>query len=397
MRKIALWITYLYMLCCPLEFMLNSLYGSSVKFIALAAVAAMAVYFIIDHKAVIKIGISQVCIIGWAVLETVSVLWTDVSAVTYTKLMAYLLMAAFVILLSIFPFEEKELDNLIMFYSLGGVILSLLVLIMGRMDGGVNLTGRLTFYFFGRYQDPNGLAALVLGGAFYSLSKIFTRKKLALLYALAFGIQSAAIFYTGSRGGLLAYILGIFIFAVVKMPKKHRLWAVVGCLLTVTSGYFVLKLVMPTALFDRLFDLSQYVGDGGSGRLSTWSIAMRQILKSPVFGNGIVSYLNFFLYQKGDATAMHNTFLCVIFEVGFVGFILFIIPYLKSIKSALINKNACIISIIIVNLAAAFFLDALYLRYIWNALIFGMIAANIAEKKNLTIKNETTDKTRITK
>ena len=388
MKKFALLITYIYAFCCPLEFILNVFFGSSVKFIAAAAVIVTAFYFLIEQKHIIKFTAFQFCLLGWAGLEALSVLWTKLTGASHETLLSYLMMTAFVILLSFFPFNKKEADMLIKFYSLGVLVLAIILLTMGEIDGSI-YTGRMTVSVLGKNQDPNGLAATLLSGVFYSPYKAIEIRKFCVPYFAAFLIQSVAIFYTGSRGGLVAYVVALLAFIVIKIPQKGKILAVLGALGLIVAGYFVLQFVLPGKLFNRLFDLSEYFSSGGMGRVKIWTTALKELIKSPIIGYGTTSHLYYFSQTLGGEVAMHNTFLCVAFEVGFVGLILFIIPFLSTFANALKHKNALIVAIIVANIAAAFFLDSLYLRFLWNALIFGVVYKNSLELDTKTeIKKE---------
>ncbi len=385
MKKFALLVVYVYAFCCPIEFILNVWFGSSVKLIAAAAVMITAFYFIVEQKITIKFTAFQFCLLGWAALETASVLWIEVTSTTYSTLLSYIMMTAFVVLLSLFPFNKKEADMLIMFYSLGTVIVSVVLLTMGKVDGS-EYVGRMTVSVLGKNQDPNSLAALLLSGTFYSLYKTFDAKRFRILYLAAFLLQSVAIFFTGSRGGLVAFVVALVIFIAVKIPRNKRIIAILFSAVFVVVGYFALEAMLPERLFNRLFNLSGYLEVSGLGRVKIWTTALKELMNSPLFGYGALSHLAFFLHEFGDDIAMHNTFLCVAFETGLVGLLLFAVPFLSNFIDSLKHKNALIVTLLVSNAVAAFFLDALYLRFLWNALIFGAAYRNALEsEKNANV------------
>ncbi len=86
---------------------------------------------------------------------------------------------------------------------------------------------------------------------------------------------------------------------------------------------------------------------------------------------------------------MHNTYLCVAFETGILGLALFITPFISTFSSALKRKDALIVTVMVANMVAAFFLDALHVRFLWNALIFGVVYKNLFESKTKTQKEKT--------
>ncbi|MEE1280331.1 MAG: O-antigen ligase family protein [Oscillospiraceae bacterium] len=377
MRKTALWMTYLYFFICPLEFIFNRWFGSSVKYIALVAAAFILMFFIVSPKQPMKFGAIQICLGAWALFEAASYLWTIHSRHTLSMLITYLMMAVLVIAISLFPFEKKELEGVLLSYTLGCLILTILVLVFGKMWND-NASGRMSIQILGSYQDPNGLAANLLGGIFYSLHKIFEKPKrfpiLNILFAVIWAVSSIAVFYTGSRGALVAYAVALIAFTLMRSSKKNRLIILLSASLAILIIYFILKELLPPALFNRLFDFSSY--SGGSGRINIWLTALRKIVENPIVGFGVLSHQGFFYLERGAEVSMHNTFLFILFEVGIVGLTLFMIPFIKSLRCAIRHKNAMLVAIIIANIAVAFFLDALNLRYLWNAMMFGIIFYN---------------------
>ncbi len=378
MRKTALWMTYLYFFICPLEFIFNRWFGSSVKYIALVAAVLIIMFFIVTPKQTMKFGTIQICIGAWALFEATSYLWTFQRDRTLSMLITYLMMAVLVIALSLFPFEKKELENVLFSYTLGCIIISILILVMFQTNTGLLLSNRNTIIILGKPQDPNDLAASLLTGAFYSFYKIFQKQKgvpvLNILFAIIFIITSFAIFLTSSRGALLAYSIALIVFILMCSPKKSRLIILLCMPLVILMAYFILREYLPSSVFNRLFDFSSY--SGGSGRTRIWLAALRKIETNPLFGFGVLSHPVFLYTEFGHTLAMHNTFLFILFEVGIVGLTFFMTPFIKALSCALKHKNALIIAIITANIIAAFFLDALNLRYLWNSMIFGIIYYN---------------------
>ena len=135
MKKTALWMTYLYFFICPLEFIFNQYFGSSVKYIAIVAAAFILMYFIGTPKQPMKIGSMQICVVGWAVLEAASFAWTIQTSLTLSILISYIMMAILVFAISIFPFTQEEFEGTLASYTIGCVVLSLILIFFGQMDG----------------------------------------------------------------------------------------------------------------------------------------------------------------------------------------------------------------------------------------------------------------------
>ena len=107
-----------------------------------------------------------------------------------------------------------------------------------------------------------------------------------------------------------------------------------------------------------------------------WITALSQIVRYPLFGRGVTSYMGYFLETFNITYAMHNTYLAMLLDVGLVGFCLFMFPAAKSFVSAAKNKNTMICAALASCLLSAFFIDALLSRYIWNVMIIGILYYN---------------------
>ncbi len=378
MRKTALFMSYLYFFICPLEFILNRYFGSSVKYIALVAAAFILMYFIGTRSQKMKIGAIQISIVLWAVFEAASLLWTLKTDNTVNMLITYLMMAVLVFAMSIFPYEQKEYQNILLSYTLGCFVLSILLLALGEPDEGSIYSGRLTLYILGKYQDPNELAAILLSGIFFSLHKALSKPQKSIfpniLYGIMFLVTSIAIFITGSRGALLAYGAALAIYVFISIPAKNRWRLILSLPIIFVLAYFTLRLTLSEVTFNRLFDFTSY--SGGNGRIKIWTTALLQILKRPLFGNGILSHSAYFDTVLGNKVAMHNTPLFLLFEVGIVGLCLFMLPFVKSGIIALKRKNPMIIAVLTASLIACLFIDSLNVRYLWNAMMFGVAYYN---------------------
>lgn len=379
MKKATVFLSCLYFFSCPLEFVLNRLFGSSVKYIGLAVAASVLLFFLLNRQKTIHIGRLQICLLVFAALQAASLLWTNYNSYTLPRLTGYLEMALLVLLLSIFPFERKDLTALVRAYTLGCVILALLVVFFGKMDGGYNSAGRLTISFLGAYLDPNNLASILLTGIFFCFHQIFQKHGrspyINILCAVLFVLQVVALFFTGSRGGLIALAVSLFAYLLLRAKKKNLPLLIVLSLAALVLCIQLLPHLLPQTLYDRLFDFQQYTD--GSGRLTIWAGALRQILYRPLLGYGIASYFDFI---NG---AMHNTYIAVLFELGLAGFVLFMIPLCTTLFRAIRSRELGLVAIMLSNMAAAFFLDTLHVRFFWNALLLGILFYEILHREQL--------------
>ena len=130
---------------------------------------------------------------------------------------------------------------------------------------------------------------------------------------------------------------------------------------------------LPERLFSRLFDFEDLQDNN---RLDHWILASEQIVNRPFFGSGVASYFGFFNERLGHTIAMHNSFVAILFEVGLVGLSIFMALFLIPLRRAIKNRHGMIVAVVLANMIAAFFLDALHHRYLWNAMMFGIMYYN---------------------
>lgn len=173
--------------------------------------------------------------------------------------------------------------------------------------------------------DPNDLSLVLLFPVSFLAAAAFNRagsrthRGLALvgLMLVIYGIIA-----TQSRGGLLgiAAVLGYFFYLRVKSLYITGIAGVVGLAL----------LVVVAGIGDRQ---SGGAAEGGvdasaMGRLYAWQAAFNMALGNPLTGVGIDNfYANYYFYSPhwdGKNHAVHSTWLQVMAETGFVGFILFV-------------------------------------------------------------------------
>ncbi len=196
----------------------------------------------------------------------------------------------------------------------------------------LNVQGRIVY--LGIMNDPNDLGlffvcSLPIAIYFLLNSGLF----LKLYWLAATGLLFFGIYLTDSRGALLA-AAGTVGLAV---------WRRFGTLAALILGGAGLAGLF--ALPSRLSELS--VSEASAfGRVEAWYDGMQMFESSPVYGVGAGNF------DALHGRTAHNTFLLVLSETGFVGFLIFLalIGYcllmmwrLANYKSALENQEAALI------------------------------------------------------
>ena len=201
-------------------------------------------------------------------------------------------------------------------------------------------SGRVTSFLF----HFNALAAYLnmiipFAIAFMIVPKDRTSR---LLGSTCFCLATAALYLTGSRGGLLAYF-GILALSAIFLGIRWRPRVVVllrvGLVLVVASAIVVL--LTPKVPEQQQINRLQEVDDFTElSRLALWATAAEMFTLHPVFGVGYGNYRalygDYLTDVESDQMDAHNLYLELLAETGILGFALFLLPVSLVLSRALI-------------------------------------------------------------
>ncbi len=138
-------------------------------------------------------------------------------------------------------------------------------------------------------------------------------KALNLLYM---PLSVFAVILTGSRTSLITAIpFGIYILGAqqIKFDRKIFILAVLFISILVFLPF------IPSSILDRLGSIGTSIGEGDlGGRMNLWWRAIVVLAKHPIVGIGSGAVVS------SIGSAVHNTFISVATETGFIGSILFL-------------------------------------------------------------------------
>lgn len=181
--------------------------------------------------------------------------------------------------------------------------------------------------------NPNLLAAYLLPAIALSIAAIFAwrgwmPKALALTLT---GVNSACLYYTGSRGGWIGLIALAFVLLVLLiyrwsdyLPGFWRRWALPIALGGLT-GLLILAVLLVEPLRDRALSIFADRQDSSNNfRLNVWAAVLEMIRDRPILGIGPGNNafnLIYPLYQRPQYTALgaYSIFLEIAVETGLIG------------------------------------------------------------------------------
>lgn len=180
--------------------------------------------------------------------------------------------------------------------------------------------GRITSFLF-HFNSLAGYLNLVLP---FSLACMVLAKGrwLRLAALIAHILACAALYLTGSRGGLIAYA-GMVLVTIWFFKPKFRVLARV-VLTGILSLAIAVSLQPPSAGGGRLGEVDDFTS---ASRLALWGTAGAMFLQHPVLGVGYGNYRALYNDYLPGVTAnqldAHNLYLQFLAETGIIGFVAF--------------------------------------------------------------------------
>jgi O-antigen ligase len=279
-------------------------------------------------------------VLAFLAWNAISVAWSTSTSLAFTNLMRYAL-DAFLIPIAYTAVRDRRDAERILGVIVAGATIAALSAILVPPPPESAVYGRAT----GTVGDPNELAAALLVGlavaAAFAVNR-HIRGPIRIMAAVAAALCLTGIFVSLSRGGLIGTACALVLAVIIGGRWRGRVFALCVVLAILAVGYFSFIASVPAQ--QRVLDVST---EGGSGRLTLWTVGFRMVAANPIQGVGTgqfeiasVHYLlrpgqlegNFILSEPKVA---HNTYLNVAANLGLVGEVLFGAILLFCISCAL--------------------------------------------------------------
>jgi O-antigen ligase len=185
-------------------------------------------------------------------------------------------------------------------------------------------------------QDPNVAAGLFALGAVCiagdPMAFAFRRFAARVLPAVAaVAVLILAILQTGSRGGLLAFVAGVFgLLMCGRNATRKRRVAIASIVIILLAVMVVLEFQKGT---DTAFRLERAWRTGDTAqRMDIWKLALAMFLDRPLLGyGGTHNFVTLGGFMDFVSLDTHNLFLAVLTEVGLIGAAPFILALLNAL------------------------------------------------------------------
>lgn len=222
----------------------------------------------------------------------------------------------------------------------------------------------------GFFANPNTAAGFILYCLCLTLCfAISERQKFGFLYLLLVPLLFYAIFITFSKAGLITFPLVVFAFLglcilrykkLFKSKRKIFAWLFLSIIVAIAiiSIYFSsIVEQLSWGQFLRLqrtlaFLSGEFTEATTSERSTLFSIGFNLIADHPIIGNGLTSFHAYDIPVNGKHIGVHNTFLLILGEAGFLPFIMYsiliVVLVVKSWKLKNLSISFLFLSIMIV-------------------------------------------------
>lgn len=212
-------------------------------------------------------------------------------------------------------------------------------------------------------------------------------------------IIMVSVFMHGSRGPLLCIITAVLLFTLfevkncygVKIKNKKLLFALIILLLIVLFFFWDILNAFNSLLIKNGYNINfirklvELKGENDvlNGRLIEYSYALKGIVDRPFFGHGMST----FTFYTGYAYP-HNFILQLIYDAGFLGFMLFLVPFLLGARRfyRFCDLDDFILGVILFSYAipSSLFTGDLWKKpVLWGLFSFALLF--ISKSKNQTI------------
>lgn len=242
----------------------------------------------------------------------------------------YSLIFSFVLLASYFRslFLVDKMQKVMFFASFCAALIVIFNFLTGKMYLGGDR------YSIGDYINANYVAyTLVMSIAALYIHRFVFLKKFSKIDLLGIFVIFLGIGLTGSRGAIISF-LTISLFYVMKKYFSNIFHG-----LFVSLGVFVASLLVylfiPNDILNRLLFRDGSTVDYTSGRSDQWLEALRIISSNPLTGAGADAFtrLNYIYISDENTLQLHNVFLVIIVEFGFIGLVLYLLILISIIKN----------------------------------------------------------------
>ena len=260
-----------------------------------------------------------------------SILWAEVASAAQASSIR-LIQGAVLLFIVFAALRERRHVLWVLWAYVAGAVLSALVGLGGATAAEEIGPGSETIRLAGGIGDPNELAAILVPAVVIAAGLLVVTRTLLgrFLLCAAIALIVLALFWTQSRGGLVAMAVTALIAPALAGSARPRLIALIASIGALAVTYFAL-LAPP----EQLSRITSFDAGGGTGRPDLWAISIEMTKDHPVVGVGAGNFVDVEpRYATRDIDlrrvdlivdtpkGAHNTYLHTLTELGTIGLLL---------------------------------------------------------------------------
>lgn len=311
----------LYFVCLPFTVVTTS-YGSLLKLVTLPIIAVLVIRTLMGKS---RLSFNYVHFIyALYILYTIGLLlvYSGGNSIVTTKDMA--LGALMLTLISMRIYNNRERELIESAWLVVGLICIFACLTSTEVVS--KSESRAVVRILGFEEDQNQFCAYLIMPTLICVKRFIERRRLFLVYIVIIILSFYSVLKTGSRGGLLGILLGLFAYAAIGIKSvKTKLVLICSAVLLGVVIITVIVPRLPQDVADR-YSVSAVEKDGGSGRTEIWSFLTDYSFQEPtrlIRGSGIFSTYDIMANAGFKNGVAHNVFIQILNDEGLIGLMLF--------------------------------------------------------------------------
>ncbi len=190
---------------------------------------------------------------------------------------------------------------------------------------------RAVIRIFGFEEDQNQFCAYFIMPVIVCAKRIVEKRRLMPAYFVIILLIMYSVLKTGSRGGLIGVVAGVFAYILIGIKSiKAKIAICVSTVLLACIVVFAVFPLLPETVRER-YSVERVAEDKATGRFEIWEYLVKYTLRKPervIGGSGVLSSFDILINAPDKFfrnNVAHNTFVQVFSDQGLLGLLLFIL------------------------------------------------------------------------
>ena len=315
----------LYFMCLPFT-VVTTPFGSLLKLITFPVIGVLLYKTFIGKKLDLRLNAVHFTYSVYMIYSLMGLFLLReeiTTVVTKDMMLAYFVM----MLMSMRVYNEKERNIMESSWIVVGIICTALCLTSQEVAN--EFENRTIVYVLGFPEDPNQFCAYFIMPVMVCMKRIVEKRKTLPFYVVLLVLIMYSILRTGSRGGFVGIIIGVFVCIILAVKSIKGKIAITSVALV--AAVFVVAVIFPLLPEDvqMRYNVQSVIDDSGAGRFDVWSYLFSYTTENPtrmIRGSGLLS--TYPILENANVVdhvgAAHNQFVQVFCDQGLLGICIYL-------------------------------------------------------------------------